>query len=97
MIQPGLIVQNRYRVVQQLGAGGFGETFEVNDRGTPKVLKVLNLDNFSSPRQKQKVLSLFEREAQVLMQLNHPGIPRVEGDGYFTCLDGVITRHCLVM
>lgn len=97
MIQPGLIVQNRYRVVQQLGAGGFGETFEVSDRGTPKVLKILNLDNFSSPGKKQKALSLFQREAHVLMQLNHPGIPRVERDGYFTWSDGIITRHCLVM
>lgn len=97
MIQPGLIVQNRYLVVQQLGAGSFGKTFEVNDRGTPKVLKVLNLDNFSSPGEKQKVLSLFQREAHVLMQLNHPGIPRVERDGYFPYSDGIITQHCLVM
>ena len=97
MIQLGLILQNRYRVVQQLGVGGFAETFEVNDRGTPKVLKVLNLENFSSPGKKQKVLSLFQREAHVLMQLNHSGIPRVEGDGYFTWSDGILTRHCLVM
>jgi WD40 repeat protein len=97
MIQLGLILQNRYRVVQQLGAGGFAETFEVNDRDTPKVLKVLDLDNFSSPGKKQKALSLFQREAHVLMRLNHPGIPRVEGDGYFTWSDGIITRHCLVM
>ena len=31
----------------------------------------------------KKVLELFQREAQVLSQLKHPGVPQVEADGYF--------------
>lgn len=85
MIQPGLVLQNRYRVVQRLSKGGFGEIFEVDDRatGTLKVLKVLHFDNCRNLEQKQKAISLFRREVDVLMRLNHPGIPRVEPDGYF--------------
>ncbi|MBW4493424.1 MAG: protein kinase [Oscillatoria princeps RMCB-10] len=97
MIQQGLVLQNRYRVVRSLGKGGFGHIFEVSDRGTPKVLKVLNLEKFCAPETKQKAISLFQREAQVLMRLNHPGIPKVEPDGYFATTGDAGTHHCLVM
>lgn len=91
-IQPGMLVQERYRVVRVLGKGGFGQTFEVDDGGTPKVLKVLLHND-------QLVISLFQREAEVLSRLRHPGIPRVDADGYFTCLLGKSKEplHCLVM
>ncbi len=98
MIHPGLLLQNRYRVLQPLGKGGFGQTFEVDDGGIPKVLKVLNLDRFYSPETQQKAVSLFQREGAVLSRLSHPGIPRVEPDGYFTLTDdsGEVL-YCLVM
>ncbi len=87
-----MLLQNRYRVIRRLGEGGFGATFEVGDAGTPKVLKVL-LDNYP------KSVSLFQREAQVLRGLRHPGIPRVEPDGYFTFQpqNSAEPLHCLVM
>ena len=56
-----------------------------------KVLKVL-INNSN------KAIELFQREAQVLSQLNHPGIPQVEPGGYFTfkLVHGQLL-HCLVM
>lgn len=92
MIQPGMLVQERYQVIQQLGKGGFGQTFEVDDGGTPKVLKVLRKND-------PIAVSLFKREAEVLSRLHHPGIPKVEADGYFTCLseNSEAPLHCLVM
>ena len=101
MLQPGLILQNRYRIVQELDLdtlGGFGKIFEiVDDRGTPKVLKVLHFENCSNLQQKQTAVSLFEREANVLRRLDHPGIPKVEPDGYFLYQEGENTLYCLVM
>ncbi|WP_017719551.1 serine/threonine-protein kinase [Kamptonema formosum] len=87
-----LLLQNRYRGIQLLGKGGFGQTFEVDDGGTPKVLKILT--NHCS-----KAVTLFQREAAVLMRLHHPGIPKVERDGYFTALGRGSRQplHCLVM
>ncbi|MEB3827738.1 serine/threonine-protein kinase [Phormidium sp. CCY1219] len=87
-----LLLQGRYRVRRLLGEGGFAKTFEVEDRGTLKVLKVL-LDR------NPKAVSLFQREAQVLSQLHHPGIPQVQPDGYFTFTprNRVEPLHCLVM
>ncbi len=94
-----LLLQDRYRVIRFLGGGGFGQTFEVDDRGTRKVLKVLNLAFFSDPRTKDRVVSLFQQEAAVLNQLNHSGIPKVESDGYFAFWPQGSQEplHCLVM
>lgn len=89
-----LLLQGRYRVMRQLGGGGFGVTFEVNEvrSNSPKVLKVL-INNLP------KAVELFQQEAQVLAQLNHPGIPQVERDGYFVYhpRDSQNPIHCLVM
>jgi serine/threonine protein kinase len=87
-----LLLEGRYRVTRQLGAGGFGKTYEVSDRNTPKVLKVL-IKNVA------KYVELFQREAEVLSKLNHPGIPQVEPEGYFTVFPRNSTEplHCLVM
>lgn len=94
-----LLLQGCYRVVQQLGCGGFGTTYLVDNRGTPKVLKVLNLARFDTQPDKQKVVELFHREARVLNQIRHSGIPRVEDGGYFSFLPKNSTEplHCLVM
>ncbi|MEM6403790.1 MAG: serine/threonine-protein kinase, partial [Cyanobacteria bacterium P01_D01_bin.116] len=46
-----------------------------------------------------KAVELFQREADVLKTLNHPGIPKVEKDGYFIYFprDSQQPLHCLVM
>lgn len=87
-----LLLQGRYRILQPLGGGGFGKTFEVDDRGTRKVLKVLLKEH-------PKAVALFKQEADVLSRLRHPGIPKVERDGYFTFTpeDSKEAIHCLVM
>lgn len=79
-------------MIKQLGGGGFGKTFEIDDQGKCKVLKVL-LKNHP------KAVSLFKQEAKVLSNLNHPGIPKVDRDGYFTYTPkgSDETLHCLVM
>lgn len=89
------LVEGRYRVIQRLGKGGFGQTFEVEDvrrEGTKKVLKILLTDY-------EKAICLFQREAEVLKKLNHQGIPKVEADGYFQLchLNSEKPLHCLVM
>ena len=94
-----LLLQKRYRVKKQLGAGGFGKTYLVEDTltaaqgkpGTPKVLKVL-VKNISV------AVKLFQREAKVLNQLRHPGIPKVDGGCFrFRPALSVEPLHCLVM
>ncbi|MEH1842974.1 MAG: protein kinase [Nostoc sp.] len=87
-----ILLQGRYRVLKQLGQGGFSNTFEVDESGKTKVLKVLTDKN-------PKAIELFQQEAKVLSQLNSAGIPNVEPDGYFTILpkNSSVPLHCLAM
>jgi CHASE2 domain-containing sensor protein/predicted Ser/Thr protein kinase len=94
ILQPEDQLQNgRYRVIQALGAGGQGQTFEIEDAGTRKVLKVLIQE---SP----KTIAYLRKEAEILSRLDHPGIPRIDPeDGYFleAIPRQVAPLHCLVM
>lgn len=57
MLEPGLVVQGRYRVVGPLGKGGMGTTYVAEDleRGVEVALKVLSMQSMSD----WKVLELF--------------------------------------
>ena len=87
-----LLIDGRYRAMRELGQGGFGITYEVLDLNSqPKVLKVL-MDNHP------KYTELFRQEADVLGILNHPGIPKLDEDGYFLYFpNGAFEPlHCIV-
>ncbi|MFM9265183.1 serine/threonine-protein kinase [Tychonema sp. BBK16] len=73
-----LRLKNRYVPLEILGKGGFAAIYTVWDTETEteRVLKVL-LE--TAP----KAVKLFEQEAWVLALLRHPGVPRVEAEGYF--------------
>ena len=91
-----LLLQGRYQVMRLLSDNsGFGKVYEAYKGAIPKILKVLKLKHNKNPR----VIELFQQEAAVLSQLNHPGIPKVEPDGYFqffprNCTESV---HCIIM
>jgi formylglycine-generating enzyme required for sulfatase activity len=89
-----VLLQQRYRVQCQLGRGGFGVTYEINEVRTnqAKVLKVLINND-------PKAVELFKQEADVLSQLHHSGIPHVELDAYFEYYpyNSQNPIHCLVM
>ncbi len=72
--QPGEIIAERYRILDTLGQGGVGITYEALDleSGERVALKALSLHRMSD----WKMMELFEREARILSQLNHPAIPR---------------------
>lgn len=77
----GQIIQERYRIVRQLGKGGFGETYEIEHLNVPALVKPLRVLKYSRlyPDQPdyQKRLELFEREAKALYELGaeHDRIP----------------------
>ncbi len=72
--QPGDIIAERYQIIDTLGQGGIGITYEAEDLHNSQrvAIKALSLRRMTD----WKVLELFEREAKVLSQLNHPAIPR---------------------
>lgn len=91
-----LLLQGRYQVMRLLSdSSGFGKVYEAYKGAIPKILKVLKQKHNDKPR----VIELFQQEAIVLSQLNHPGIPRVEPDGYFQFFPKNSTEpvHCIIM
>jgi len=91
-----LLLQGRYQVMRLISdKSGFGKVYEAYKGATPKILKVLKEGHNTNP----KVVELFQQEATVLSQLNHPGIPRIESDGYFQFFPRNRTEplHCIIM
>jgi ankyrin repeat protein len=70
----GTIVANRYQLAELLGEGGSGSTYRAIrlEDGAAVAIKILSLRHLNDWKQ----LELFEREAKVLSQLNHPQIPK---------------------
>ncbi|NET15752.1 MAG: hypothetical protein F6K08_24465, partial [Okeania sp. SIO1H6] len=98
MINPGQILQQHYRAIQLIGDCGFGQTWEVDDGGTIKIMKILQVPREIEDEEIEQVISLFEQEAKVLTYLHEPGLPKVEPEGYFIWSEaGDEPLHCLVM
>jgi serine/threonine protein kinase len=72
--QSGEIIAQRYRIINILGQGGIGITYEAEDLNSSQrvALKTVSLRQTDDA----KVLELFEREVKILAQLHHPAIPR---------------------
>lgn len=79
----GTLLQNRYRVVQQLGKGGMGAVYEAVDLRLETTVAIKEAFSTDARLRKQ-----FEHEARLLAQLHHSALPRVtdyfsEGDRVF--------------
>jgi eukaryotic-like serine/threonine-protein kinase len=75
-------LRGHYRIIQNLGRGGFSETFLAKDIDLPGnpycVVKLLKPMFMQHPQALETAARLFEREAQVLYRLgNHNQIPRL--------------------
>jgi serine/threonine protein kinase len=74
----GKVLEDRYRIVQQIGQGGFGRTYlceNLTRFNEPCVLKEF-APQVQGTYALEKAKKLFEREASVLHNLAHPQIPR---------------------
>ncbi|MGC1244912.1 MAG: protein kinase, partial [Spirulinaceae cyanobacterium] len=77
VLSPGSIIENRYRIVRELGQGGFGRTYlaeNTNRFHESCVLKEF-VPQVQNSQEWHKAKELFEREAGMLYQLNHSQIP----------------------
>jgi eukaryotic-like serine/threonine-protein kinase len=86
------ILADRYQIIDLLGEGGSGKTYRALDNITQTeiAIKVLNLRGADD----WKTLELFDREAKILAQLEHPNIPRYLD--YFQTIVAEEESFCLV-
>ncbi|HBE51765.1 MAG TPA: serine/threonine protein kinase, partial [Cyanobacteria bacterium UBA11369] len=77
-ITPGTLIENRYQIQKVLGRGSFGRTYLASDTqrfGDACVLKEF-VPVSRAEYTVNKSRELFEREARILYQINHPQIPK---------------------
>ena len=77
ILAPGRILQDRYRIVRQLGKGGMGAVYEAIDQRLDATVALKETFSVDDRLRRQ-----FEQEARLLAQLHHPALPRVSD--YFT-------------
>src|SRR2546428_10109804 len=76
---PHTLFRNRYYIIGQVGAGGFGSVYKARDTQSGdrlvaiKEVKLLGLH----PRAMIEATHAFEREVSLLSQLNHPNLPHL--------------------
>ncbi len=75
-LQPGMLIEKRYRIERKLGAGGFATVYAAHHEGLdrPAALKVLDIHSHAVD---EAFLQRFHREAKVAAQLEHPNVVRI--------------------
>jgi serine/threonine protein kinase len=79
MITPNTIIGGRYRVGRALGGGGMKLVYLAEDlrlASRPCALAEM-VDSFTSQEMQQQAVAAFQREADMLAQLNNEHIPRI--------------------
>jgi hypothetical protein len=97
MLSPETVLQNRYRVVHQLGQGGMGAVYEAVDERLDTIV-ALKETLFTD----EKLRKQFEREARLLARMHHPALPRVsdhfnEGEGQFLVMQYIAGEDLAAM
>jgi len=80
MLEQGVLLQDRYRIVKVLGGGGMGQVYLAQDTrlaDKPCAIKELIPDPHVTPQERQQAAAQFHREAAILAHLSHPNLPNV--------------------
>ena len=76
-----MTIYNRYLIEEVIGIGGMGAVYQARDLHFPNVIKLVAvkemINQARDPQVRATIVSNFEREANLLATLSHPGIPRI--------------------
>jgi len=96
MLTPGVLLQNRYRILRQIGGGGMGIVYLAQDTrlaGRRCAIKEMSPAQLA-PQDRTWATNAFRQEAQMLANLKHPGLASVtdffpEGGNWYLVMDFV--------
>ncbi len=73
-LEPGDIIENRYRVIRKVGEGSYGAVYHVFDQkmDIPKALKI-----FGRREESFHIIPELRDEARIMARINHPNIVRI--------------------
>jgi len=80
LLEPGIVLRGRYKIVAPVGQGGMGAVYRAEDlrlEGRICALKEVHPDPVASPEALAQVQEQFHREAYTLARLDHPNLPKV--------------------
>lgn len=108
MLAPNTLLKERYRILQNIGSGGFGYVYKAIDEvfGCSVAIK----ETREEVGNREKLRKAFEREAKLLRNLKHDSLPRVtdyffhseaqflvmdfiEGEDFAALLNGRLRQH----
>jgi outer membrane protein assembly factor BamB/tRNA A-37 threonylcarbamoyl transferase component Bud32 len=80
-LRPDTLLIDRYLIQEVIGIGGMGSVYKARDMHFPNAVKLVAvkemIDQSHDPSMRKTILQNFEREANILVTLNHPSIPRI--------------------
>lgn len=80
-LQTGSVLVDRYLIQDVIGVGGMGSVYRARDLHFPNVIKLVAvkemINQARDPLVRQMIVQNFEREANILVTLNHPSIPKI--------------------
>lgn len=81
ILPKGAILQNRYEIIKVLGVGGMGAVYLAQDLHFSGIKRMCAVKEMISttpdPQVRRLAVESFVREANLLAELNHPGIPKI--------------------
>lgn len=80
-LQAGSSLMNRYAIEEVIGVGGMGAVYRARDMHFPNAVKLVAVKEMiiqtRDPLVRKTIVQNFEREANILVTLEHPCIPRI--------------------
>lgn len=79
LFHQGQLLHQRYRILGQIGQGGFAAVYKAEDTHFYQRLVAIKEMSQSglSPQERAEAIQAFTREAQMLASLQHPSLPRI--------------------
>src|ERR1051326_7806906 len=78
-LESGTLLVGRYLIVKRVGGGGIGNVYMSRDKRLADALRAVKemIEMVSDEGQRRKAVEDFERESQVLANLEHASIPTI--------------------